>query len=182
MRRWRRGRRPEAPDLLIVNGWRGVFPLHVEENQASRPVSGQSPVRAALTVFSAGGGQLTQLQSASRSESLSLSRIFPGAIAGAVSLADHPIAESPPTSHIKVPHYLTAHYWWAYVHPRAVWVFERQWLVNLILWGNFARLRNGAMAELGSVLPGATLQVACVYGDLTGKLIDRVSAGCGRLD
>jgi ubiquinone/menaquinone biosynthesis C-methylase UbiE len=26
------------------------------------------------------------------------------------------------------------------------------------------------------------LQVACVYGDLTGKLIDRVAAGGGRLD
>ena len=33
-----------------------------------------------------------------------------------------------------IPYYLSAHYWWAYVHPRAVKVFERQWLVNLILW------------------------------------------------
>jgi hypothetical protein len=38
-----------------------------------------------------------------------------------------------------VPQYLQAHYWWAYVHPRAVHVFERQWLVNLILWGNYKR-------------------------------------------
>ena len=108
--------------------------------------------------------------------------MFPSVIAGAISIADHSIADGHPELNIKIPHYLTAHYWWAYVHPRAVWFFERQWLVNLILWGNFARLRNAAMAELGDVLPGTTLQVACVYGDLTGKLIGRVSAGDGRLD
>jgi hypothetical protein len=39
-----------------------------------------------------------------------------------------------------IPQYLQSHYWWAYVHPRAVHVFERQWLVNLILWGNYKRL------------------------------------------
>ena len=61
-----------------------------------------------------------------------------------------------------VPDYLTAHYWWAYIHPKAVKVFERQWLVNFILWGNYARLRDAALAELGEVLPGSTLQVACL--------------------
>jgi ubiquinone/menaquinone biosynthesis C-methylase UbiE len=125
---------------------------------------------------------LTQLQSTSRSESISLRRIYPSVTAEALAFTDRSIAESRPERQIKVPQYLTAHYWWAYVHPRAVWVFERQWLVNLILWGNYTRLRDGAMAELGEVLPGATLQVACVYGDLTGKLIGRVAAGGGRLD
>jgi hypothetical protein len=41
-----------------------------------------------------------------------------------------------------VPDYLERVYWWAYVHPNAVRLFERQWLVNLILWGNFARPRE----------------------------------------
>ena len=36
---------------------------------------------------------------------------------------------------IEAPDYLTAYYWWAYVHPLAVRFFERQWLVNLILGG-----------------------------------------------
>src|SRR4051812_39825350 len=39
---------------------------------------------------------------------------------------------------VGVPAYLQETYWWAYVHPNAVRLFERQWLVNLILWGNFA--------------------------------------------
>ena len=51
-----------------------------------------------------------------------------------------------------IPAYLEKTYWWAYVHPRAVAFFERQWLVNLILWGNFARLRDSALDSLGETL------------------------------
>src|SRR5436190_8724749 len=81
-----------------------------------------------------------------------------------------------------VPHYLLTHYWWAYVHPNAVKLFERQWLVNLILWGNYRRLCDAALAELGDSLSGNTLQVACAYGDLTRRMSDRVAAGGGTLD
>jgi ubiquinone/menaquinone biosynthesis C-methylase UbiE len=81
----------------------------------------------------------------------------------------------------RIPDYLHETYWWAYVHPRAVKLFERQWLVNLILWGNFARLRDSALEALGASLPGNTLQVACVYGDFTQRLAQRLSAH-GALD
>jgi ubiquinone/menaquinone biosynthesis C-methylase UbiE len=80
-----------------------------------------------------------------------------------------------------VPNYLARTYWWAYVHPRAVYLFERQWLVNLILWGNFARLREMALDALGPRLEGQTLQIACVYGDLTPRLVARL-APAARLD
>ena len=76
-----------------------------------------------------------------------------------------------------VPDYLHQHYWWTYIHPRAVQVFERPWLVNLILWGKYLAMRDAAVAELGETLPGRTLQVACVYGDLTPRLAARVPAG-----
>jgi len=76
---------------------------------------------------------------------------------------------------IDVPAYLSATYWWAYVHPQAVRVFERQWLVNLILWGNFGRLRDAALDALGPTVSGRTLQVACVYGDLTSRLAARLA-------
>jgi ubiquinone/menaquinone biosynthesis C-methylase UbiE len=81
-----------------------------------------------------------------------------------------------------IPYYLTAHYRWAYVHPMAVKLFERQWLVNLILWGNYARLRDAALSELGEPLPGSTLQVACVYGDLTNRLSGNAERAGGSLD
>jgi ubiquinone/menaquinone biosynthesis C-methylase UbiE len=78
---------------------------------------------------------------------------------------------------LEVPYYLNAHYWWVYIHPTAVQLFERQWLVNLILWGNYGRLCDAVMAEMGDSLPGRTLQVACVYGDLTTRLSARVADG-----
>ena len=97
---------------------------------------------------------------------------FPGEAGEAVG--HHPNAS--------VPDYLSTHYWWAYIHPKAVKLFERQWLVNLILLGNYVRLRDAALAEMGELLPGTTLQVACVYGDLTDCLSQRAATGGGSID
>jgi ubiquinone/menaquinone biosynthesis C-methylase UbiE len=80
-----------------------------------------------------------------------------------------------------IPGYLEKVYWWAYVHPHAVHVFEREWLVNAILFGNYGRLRDAALAELGAAIAGRTLQLACVYGNLTCRLRARL-AGNARLD
>jgi ubiquinone/menaquinone biosynthesis C-methylase UbiE len=77
-----------------------------------------------------------------------------------------------------IPAYLTATYWWAYVHPNAIRLFERQWLVNLILWRNFGRLRDSAVDALDLTTgPVRALQVACVYGDLTQKILERSAPG-----
>jgi ubiquinone/menaquinone biosynthesis C-methylase UbiE len=80
-----------------------------------------------------------------------------------------------------IPLYLEQAYWWAYVHPRAVHIFEREWLVNSILFGNYSHLRDTALAELGQPVTGHTLQVACVYGNLTMKLRERLAPDA-RLD
>jgi ubiquinone/menaquinone biosynthesis C-methylase UbiE len=87
-----------------------------------------------------------------------------------------------------VPDYLRRYYWWTYIHPNAVRFFERQWLVSAILWGNYQRLRDAALAELsagdhmGATRPCATLQVACAYGDLTPRLARQCAATNGTLD
>jgi ubiquinone/menaquinone biosynthesis C-methylase UbiE len=73
-----------------------------------------------------------------------------------------------------VPRYLEQVYWWAYVHPKAVQLFEREWLVNAILFGNYGRLRDAALNELGKRIEGSLLQVACVYGNLTPRLRERL--------
>ena len=78
------------------------------------------------------------------------------------------------SNQLPVPEYLKVHYWWAYVHPKAVRFFERQWLVNLILWGNYNRLRDAALNLLGAPVKGKTLQVACAYGDITPLLVKRL--------
>jgi ubiquinone/menaquinone biosynthesis C-methylase UbiE len=80
-----------------------------------------------------------------------------------------------------IPEYLQRNYWWAYVHPNAVRLFERQWLVNAILCGNFVRLRDAALDGLGAPIRGRTLQVACVYGDFSVRLAERMAPN-GSLD
>ena len=87
------------------------------------------------------------------------------------------IQEFEPQRSRVAPDYLQRNYWWAYIHPNGVRVFERQWLVNLILWGNFALLRDAALDELGQTIGGRTLQVACVYGDFSTRLAERMAAG-----
>jgi hypothetical protein len=68
-----------------------------------------------------------------------------------------------------VPDYLSTHYWWAYIHPKTVRLFELSCLVNLILWGNYGRSRWQNYSAFRDYL-----QVACVYGDLTNQLNARV--------
>jgi ubiquinone/menaquinone biosynthesis C-methylase UbiE len=82
------------------------------------------------------------------------------------SLAARPVA---------VPRYLEETYWWAYVRPWAVRFWDRPWLVNLILWGNYERLRDAALDALGERLDGRTLQISCVYGDITPRLRARLT-------
>jgi len=76
---------------------------------------------------------------------------------------------------LSIPQYLQETYWWAYLHPSAVALFERQWLVNLILWGNFSRLRDAALNEIGKRFEGENLQVACVYGDFSQQAASRLT-------
>lgn len=80
-----------------------------------------------------------------------------------------------PARKLPIPRYLEQVYWWAYVHPNAVQVFEREWLVNLILFGNYGRLRDAALDDLGQTVRGRTLQVACAYGNLTPRLRSRLA-------
>jgi ubiquinone/menaquinone biosynthesis C-methylase UbiE len=78
-----------------------------------------------------------------------------------------------------IPSYLQTTYWWAYIDPRGVKIFERQWLVNLILWGNYNRLCDVVLQNFGAQLAGNNLQIACAYGNLTPRLELNMSADSG---
>jgi ubiquinone/menaquinone biosynthesis C-methylase UbiE len=106
----------------------------------------------------------------------------PYSSAVAEALPQRGLAAGPGQAGDGIPAYLQTHYWWAYIHPLGVKLFERKWLVNLILWGNYGRLRDAALTELGETLPGSTLQVACVYGDLTLRIGRRAALAGGTLD
>jgi ubiquinone/menaquinone biosynthesis C-methylase UbiE len=92
--------------------------------------------------------------------------------------SDVPLPERSSTA---IPDYLQVTYWWAYIHPLGVRVFERQWLVNLILWGNYKRLCDAVLHGYGPQLSGRSLQIACAYGDLTPRLAENMGSE-GTLD
>jgi len=81
----------------------------------------------------------------------------------------------------EVPEYLEKVYWWAYVRPYAVAFFDHEWIVNLILLGNMVKLRDMALDAIGQIIHGRTLQIACVYGDFSIRLAQRIASG-GSLD
>ena len=100
----------------------------------------------------------------------------------AVGLTGPDTFDTSPSQNVAVPDYLSRHYWWAYIHPWAVAFFDHLWIVNLILLGNYKRLRDAALAEFSPATCGKILQLACVYGDLTPGVAERVRAGGGALD
>ncbi|UPH70004.1 hypothetical protein LGT41_0009240 [Abyssibius alkaniclasticus] len=58
-----------------------------------------------------------------------------------------------------LPDYLVRHYRWAYLRPTSLRIFDRPLVVSAILWGQYRRLSNAALAKIA---PGANvLQLAC---------------------
>lgn len=80
-----------------------------------------------------------------------------------------------------IPDYLQDTYWWAYLHPKSFWFFEREWVVNLILWGNMNRLTRAALDEMSTRHDRDVLQVACVYGDFSNLLATHLGQTDSRL-
>ena len=85
---------------------------------------------------------------------------------------------SPP----EIPDYLQETYWWAYLHPKALKFFEREWMVNLILWGNMNKLTQAVIRDMQVEPHSRLLQVACVYGDFSNKLARHLAQNVSRLD
>jgi len=80
---------------------------------------------------------------------------------------------------VVVPDYLQRVYWWAYLNSFALWLFDQPPIVNGILWGNYRRLIQDAVAEMP--VGGHVLQPACVYGEFSQTLAARLGTA-GRLD
>jgi ubiquinone/menaquinone biosynthesis C-methylase UbiE len=74
-----------------------------------------------------------------------------------------------------IPDYLQDTYWWAYLHPGSLWFFEREWVVNLILWGNMNKLTAAVLDDMQPQPNSSVLQVACVYGNFSNRLASHLS-------
>jgi SAM-dependent methyltransferase len=99
--------------------------------------------------------------------------------------AETTAAENPPAvelsdaANLSVPAYLRDVYSWAYLNPVSRAVFDQSFVVWSILWGNVGKLIRAVLKEIE---PGQrVLQTACVYGDFSNQLADRVGPE-GRLD
>jgi len=82
----------------------------------------------------------------------------------------------------EIPDYLQETYWWAYLHPKSFYFFEREWVVNLILWGNMNRLTQAVLEEMSPEPHSRMLQVACVYGDFSNKVASYLEKTQSRLE
>lgn len=73
-----------------------------------------------------------------------------------------------------VPDYLARHYWWAYLWRPAIWFFDHQPIINLILFGQYKRLLTQTLQCLDRCPTERMLQLTCVYGKLTPSLLDKM--------
>ena len=76
-----------------------------------------------------------------------------------------------------IPDYLLDTYWWAYLTPEAIRLFDRPWLINLILWGNYRRLTRELIKEVRPHLKSTVVQIGCVYGELTNQVSGALKQG-----
>ncbi len=76
-----------------------------------------------------------------------------------------------------IPDYLEQHYWWAYLRPASLRIFDRAPVVSAILWGQYRRLSDSVLTHIA---PGdRVLQLACVYGNLSERIAGRVGPSGG---
>uniref|UniRef100_UPI0040485238 rhodoquinone biosynthesis methyltransferase RquA n=1 Tax=Yoonia sp. TaxID=2212373 RepID=UPI0040485238 len=74
--------------------------------------------------------------------------------------------------HPSLPAYLEKTYWWAYLRPTSIRIFDRRPVVSAILWGQYRRLSDMALRRISR--HDRVLQLACVYGDLSARLARQV--------
>jgi len=73
-----------------------------------------------------------------------------------------------------VPEYLARYYWWAYLWRWGIWFFNHQFVINVILFGQYDKLLQGTLAGVERSAGARVLQLTCVYGKLTPSLLDCV--------
>jgi len=80
-------------------------------------------------------------------------------------------------SQYALPEYLAEHYWWAYLSPKGVNFFDRPFIVNRILWGQYHRIAQDAVNLFSSENELVTLKekvagITCAYGEFFPKLAE----------
>ena len=75
-----------------------------------------------------------------------------------------------------LPDYLAKHYWWAYLSPTGVKFFDRPFMVNRILWGQYHKIAQDAVNLFSSEnqfvhAKQSVAGISCAYGEFFPKLV-----------
>jgi ubiquinone/menaquinone biosynthesis C-methylase UbiE len=78
-------------------------------------------------------------------------------------------------SQYALPEYLAEHYWWAYLSPKGVKFFDRPYIVNGILWGQYHKIAQDTVNLFSSENELVNTQqkvagISCAYGEFFPKL------------
>ncbi|MGL1959420.1 MAG: class I SAM-dependent methyltransferase [Colwellia sp.] len=63
-----------------------------------------------------------------------------------------------------LPSYLLKSYWWAYLSPVGVKIFDRPWMVNAILWGQYNKIARDSASWIAAKPNQIVASVSCAYG------------------
>jgi ubiquinone/menaquinone biosynthesis C-methylase UbiE len=78
-----------------------------------------------------------------------------------------------------VPHYLARHFWWAYMWRRMIHFFDHPVVISSILFGQYKKLKQATLKHVEKAADhGRTLQLTCVYGMLTPRLMEVIKPRC----
>lgn len=69
-----------------------------------------------------------------------------------------------------LPEYLIQHYWWAYLSPVGMKVFDHGFMVNRILWGQYHAIANDAVAAITQKEDQSVAGISSAYGEFFPKL------------
>jgi len=78
-------------------------------------------------------------------------------------------------SEYALPEYLAENYWWAYLSPKGVKFFDRPFMVNRILWGQYHKIAQDTVDLFSSENKFVNTKqkvagISCAYGEFFPKL------------
>ena len=74
-------------------------------------------------------------------------------------------------SRYSLPTYLVKNYWWAYLSPVGVNLFDKSFLVNRILWGQYNQIAQDAIDLFSLKTNQHVAGISCAYGEFFPKLL-----------
>ena len=82
-----------------------------------------------------------------------------------------PCSENKKFSRYQLPEYLLKNYWWAYLSPLGMKIFDHPFIVNRILWGQYQKIAEDTVALIAKKEATRVAGISCAYGDFFPLLV-----------